>query len=130
MKEDINLKLYNVLIKNNLSVDNNLLTNNKLQDICDKFPEKKLEIKYLNSLAIKNQILNQYNDIKLGKRKIFSPGIFIGIQGKLNCLIVTKHVIENELKWDYSDIVQKINYKILYKHHLRSVKQVFSNLYD
>ena len=124
-----NSNLYNVL-KNNFNVVNtSSLTYNKLNDI-DLISTNELRIKYLSSNIIKNKLLEQYNDIKTNKRKIFTPGIFIGLQGRLNCLIITKHVIENELKWDFSDVVQKINYKILYKHHLRSIKQVFSNLYE
>ena len=39
-------------------------------------------------------------------------------------------MIEKVLGWDFSQAVNKITYKILYKHHLRSVKHCYKNLYD
>ena len=112
-------------LDNSIEIDLSLLRN----DILSTIDEKYLNL-YKNSKNIKNALIQSYNQIKNKEQKIFSPGIFMGNQGKINATILTRYVIEDILKWDFSTAVHKLSYKILYKHHLRSVKQCYDNLYD
>ncbi|MBT3464236.1 hypothetical protein HOD20_03300 [archaeon] len=88
--------------------------------------------RYKTSSQIKDFLINQYSEVKNAKhpRKIFTPGIFVGLQGKMNCAILTKYVIENILNWDFGTAVHKSSYKIFYENHLRCVEQCFGNLYE
>jgi len=85
---------------------------------------------YLNSYAVKKVLVNQYEEIISGNRKNFSPGTFMGFQGKINCSIITKHVIEERLGFDFSRSVHELSYKLLYQNHLRCTKHCFDSIYD
>lgn len=87
---------------------------------------------YLSSETIKaglrklhNQILDDHHP-----RQSFGPGTFEGLQGQLNCVILTKQVIEEKLRWSVPQTVKNINYNILYKYKLRCTKTCFKHLYE
>ena len=97
--------------------------------ILDKL-EEYYHNKYRSNIKIRNSLIGIYHELVSKKRKSFTPGTFIGQQGKINSQILTKYVLEIVLKWDFAETVHKISYNILYKNHLRSVKQCYSNLYE
>jgi hypothetical protein len=113
-------------------VNNSLLRNDVLSNLLGSAGKNNYAALYLNSVSIRNVLVEQYNEIRdpAKPRKTFSPGLFKGYQGKLNCAIITRYVIENEFRWGFSTAVHKLNYKMLYSHHLRSVKECFENLYE
>jgi hypothetical protein len=86
--------------------------------------------KYLANSKIRIALIGLYDEICQKKKKIFSPGLFFGYQGKLNCSIISKHVIENVLHYEFSESVSSLSYSVLYKNHLRSVKECFPSIYD
>jgi len=105
-----------------------------LSDLIKSNPLKKefFKKKYLSNFNIKkilfkihDEVISEHND-----RQTFGPGTFTGYQGKLNCIILTKRVIEDKLNWSLFDVVQNINYKILYKYNLRCSKSCFDHLYN
>jgi len=99
-------------------------------DILSAINETGYVKKYRTSYIIRDSLIKIYTEIHDNKRKIFSPGLFVGLQGRLNCAILTRHVIEDVLKWDFSTAIHYISYKTLYKYHLRSTKQCYKNLYE
>ncbi len=72
-----------------------------------------------------NQVLDDRHP-----RQSFGPGTFEGLQGELNCMMLTRQVIEEKLKWSLPQVVKKINYEILYSYKLRCTKTCFKHLYD
>ncbi len=91
-----------------------------------------LKEKYLNNNSIKQELVRIHEEIlsDTNLRQTFGPGTFQGLQGKLNCIILTKRVIEEKLNWSLFDVVQKINYRVLYKYKLRCTKSCFTHLYQ
>ncbi|NTV24040.1 MAG: hypothetical protein HGA85_06760 [Nanoarchaeota archaeon] len=83
---------------------------------------------YLRSQNVRKALVEIYDEVRAGKS--FSPGIFVGTQGKLNCAILSRHVMENILGWDFSESVTKVNYKTLYEYNLRCSKSCFVSLYE
>lgn len=108
-------------------LDFKLLRNDLLSDAADKEYYFKM---YLNSYAVKKKLIALHDEIEEGKRKTFSPGLFVGEQGKINCAILSRFIIEEKLGWDFPDAVHRLTYRKLYKNHLRSAKQCFANLYE
>lgn len=91
-----------------------------------------LKQKYLSHPQIQTSLIKIYGDVlnENKQRQTFGPGTFVGLQGKLNCIILTKYVIENKLEWSLAEVVQKISYKTLYKYKLRCTKSCFNHIYD
>jgi len=122
-------------LKSILNLSSNKIKNRTIlrNDILAKLNDSPEYIdKYKNSYAVKKELISIYDEIndKNNSRKIFSPGLFVGLQGRINCAIISRHVIENVLKMDFATAVHKLNYKILYKHKLRSIKQCFDSIYS
>lgn len=85
---------------------------------------------YMANDRINELLASQFREIDEGKRMTFSPGLFVGLQGKANCAILAKHIIEKILRWDFTEAVKRLTYKSLYRNHLRSAKQCFQNLFE
>ncbi|MBU1201949.1 MAG: hypothetical protein KJ583_00525 [Nanoarchaeota archaeon] len=126
------------LLNEKKEIDNSLAKTLIREDILSRIIEKnplKKELlikKYLNNKTIKNTLAKIHQEVMddYSKRQTFGPGTFSGLQGQLNCIILTKRVIEEELKWSISEVIQKINYKTLYKYKLRCTKTCFTHLHE
>ncbi|MBC8500194.1 MAG: hypothetical protein H8D38_00325 [DPANN group archaeon] len=119
----------------NLNSINDVIRFDILSDILKNQSSKRKKPiikKYLNNEIIKKTLIWIHEEIcdENKKRQTFGPGTFVGVQGKLNCIILTKHFIENKLRWSIADVVNKINYNILYTHKLRCTKVCFRHIYN
>jgi len=85
---------------------------------------------YRNSRYIKRMLLALLDEFDEKKRKSFGPGMFTGEQGKLNCIILTRYVLEEKLGMSFAEVMQKVSFRLLYKHRLRCAKSCFSHLAD
>ena len=98
----------------------------------DERLREKYKQRYLQSDIVRNTLFEIYEEFNhpMNPRKTFGSGTFIGLQGKLNCIILTKYVIEHKLKWGIGEVLDRISYKVLYQHHLRCAKQCFDHIRD
>ncbi len=130
LKENVKL-LEEILFYNKISSDKiiRILLRN---DILSKIKRKSSDLnrEYQKNELIKNVLVGIHNEIldENNKRKTFAPGTFQGIQGKLNCIILTKNFIKNK-KWSLAEVMNNLNYRILYKYKLRCSKTCFKHLY-
>ena len=62
------------------------------------------------------------------RRKSFGPGMFTGEQGRLNCVILTRYVLEERLGMSFAEVMQTVSFRLLYKERLRCAKVCFSHL--
>lgn len=88
--------------------------------------------KYLSNEIIRTCLIKIHSDISDDKKSriTFGPGTFIGLQGRLNCIILTQYIIKDKLKWSLVDVVNKVSYKVLYSYKLRCSKSCFDHIYE
>ena len=86
-----------------------------------------LESGVIQSLLV--SILKEFEN-RHNSRKSFGPGMFVGEQGRLNCIILTKYVLEEKLRMSFAEVMQKTSFKLLYENRLRCAKVCFRHLAD
>jgi hypothetical protein len=97
-----------------------------------KNPKKKplYLYKYRTNLQIKEVLIEMYEEINNKERKTFSPGIFMGFQGKMNSVILARYLFEEKLNWGLSTTVRNLNKDLLDKNNLRTVRNCFDHIYE
>lgn len=111
-----------------------VLMGNPLEDLIAR--EQKRREHYLSlyreSHAIQALLISTLKDFEAGRkpRKSFGPGMFTGEQGRLNCVILTRHVLEEKLGMSFAEVMQKTSFRLLYSHRLRCAKVCFRHLAD
>ncbi|MBS3163928.1 hypothetical protein J4439_00690 [Candidatus Woesearchaeota archaeon] len=106
-----------------------VLTNNLLAELIKKSTGRGLPELYRFNPLIKRLLVKTLEEFSR-QRKSFSPGMFVGEQGRLNCVILTRHVLEEKLGMTFAEVMQRASFRLLYAHHLRCAKVCFRHLAD
>lgn len=134
MRRYPNPELLRKVLKNKELDKGNLYSSLKYDSliVLNKLDKKDYTNDYLNSHVVKNVLVGVYEDIlaKNVKRKTFGPGTFVGKQGKLNAIILTRHLFEEKFHWDIGKILHKMDKNTLDKNKLRTIRNCFKYYYE